>query len=449
MSTNPDQAHPNEVEAERKALRELQEGRRAHYHVERQYRQKDGGFIWVSTKISCGPAAHGEPAFFVATLEDVSERRQTEEGLQLSNRRLTAWVSELEQRTREISLLSEMGDLFQACRSAEDAYAVISRVGRQLFPSEAGAVGVFRPPHTVETVAVWGTPITEKWFAPEECWALRRGRLHVVEDAQLDLICRHLHRPQSYMCLPMVAHGEALGVFHVSLSSGGRFTESQRRLAITVAEHTSLAVANLRLHETLSSQSIRDPLTGLFNRRYMEESLEREVRRAGRCRHSVGIIMLDLDHFKRFNDTFGHQGGDALLRELGAMLQRSIRGGDIACRYGGEEFTLILPEVTIADAGQRAEHLREAVKTLRAQHHRQPLGPITVWRGSPLTRKMDRAATPCSARPTRRSIKPRPAVGIRSVSTAAASTLPRPHRPGRANYPARAAAAWTPDWHPA
>ena len=183
------------------------------------------------------------------------------------------------------------------------------------------------------------------------------------------------------MCLPMVAHGEALGVFHLSLSSGGRFTESQRRLAITVAEHTSLAVANLKLHETLSSQSIRDPLTGLFNRRYMEKSLEREVRRAGRYRHSVGIIMLDLDHFKRFNDTYGHQGGDALLRELGAMLQRSIRGGDIACRYGGEEFTLILPEVTSADAGQRAEHLREAVKTLRAQHHRQPLGPVTVSAG--------------------------------------------------------------------
>ena len=376
-----DFAHPNEGEAERMALRELQEGRRAHYHVERQYRQKDGGLIWISTKISCGQTAHGEPVFFVATLEDVSERRQAEEGLRLSNRRLTAWTSELEQRSREISLLSEMGDLFQACRSAEDAYAVISRVGRQLFPTEAGAVGVFRQPHTVETVAVLGTPITEKWFAPEECWALRRGRLHAVEDAQIDLICKHLHRPQSYMCLPMVAHGEALGVFHVSLSSGGRFTESQRRLAITVAEHTSLAVANLRLHETLSSQSIRDPLTGLFNRRYMEESLEREVRRAGRYRHSVGIIMLDLDHFKRFNDTYGHPGGDALLRELGAMLQRSIRGGDIACRYGGEEFTLILPEVTIADAGQRAEHLREAIKTLRAKHHRQPLGSVTVSAG--------------------------------------------------------------------
>ena len=259
-----------------------------------------------------------------------------------------------------------MGDLLQACRSAEDAYAVLARMGQQLFPTEAGAVCVIRPPHTVETVVVWGNPPSEKWFGPEECWALRRGRTHIVKDAHLDLICRHLHRPKSYMCLPMMAHGEALGVvFHISRSAGDRFTESQQQLAVTVTEHTGLALANLRLHETLSSQSIRNPLTGLFNRRYMEKSLEREVRRAGRFRHSVGIIMLDLDNFKRFNDTYGHQGGDALLRELGSMLQRSILGEDIACRYGGEEFTLLLPEVTIADAGQRAEHVREAIKNIR------------------------------------------------------------------------------------
>ena len=91
--------------------------------------------------------------------------------------------------------------------------------------------------------------------------------------------------------------------------------------------------------------------------------------------------MIDIDNFKRFNDTYGHQGGDALLRELGLMLQRSIRGGDIACRYGGEEFALILPEVTITDAGQRAEHVREAIKNIRAQHRHQPLGPVTVSLG--------------------------------------------------------------------
>ena len=160
-----------------------------------------------------------------------------------------------------------MGDLLQACRSAEDAYAVLARMGQQLFPTEAGAVCVIRPPRTVETVAVWGNPPSEKWFGPEECWALRRGRIHIVEDAHLDLICRHLHRPQSYMCLPMMAHGGALGVFHVSRSAGDRFTESQQQLAVTVAEHAGLALANLRLHETLSSQSIRDPLTGPFNQR--------------------------------------------------------------------------------------------------------------------------------------------------------------------------------------
>ena len=376
-----DFTHPSEIETERKALKDLREGRRAQYRVERPYRRKDGTLIWLSVRVAWAPSVPGQPECFVVTLEDISERRQAEEALRQSNKRLTAWVAELEQRSREIGLLSEMDDLLQACRSAEDAYAVVARMGRQLFPTESGSVCVIRPPHTVETVAVWGNPLSEKWFAPDECWALRRGRAHIVEDAHLDLICRHLHRPLSYMCLPMVAHGEALGVFHVSLSLGERFTEAQQRLAITVGEHTALALANLRLHETLSSQSIRDPLTGLFNRRYMEESLEREVRRAGRDRHSVGIIMIDLDNFKRFNDTYGHQGGDALLRELGSMLQRSIRGGDIACRYGGEEFALILPEVTITDASQRAEHVREAIKNIRVQHRRQPLGPVTVSLG--------------------------------------------------------------------
>jgi diguanylate cyclase (GGDEF)-like protein len=150
---------------------------------------------------------------------------------------------------------------------------------------------------------------------------------------------------------------------------------------MTVAEHIALALANLKLQDTLRSQSIRDPLTGLFNRRYMEESLEREMRRAGRGRHPVGIIMLDLDHFKRFNDTFGHEAGDTLLREVGAVLQRSIRGEDIACRYGGEEFTLIMPEASLLDAAQRAEQLREAIRSMNIHHRRQQLGPVTISLG--------------------------------------------------------------------
>ena len=190
---------------------------------------------------------------------------------------------------------------------------------------------------------------------------------------------------------------------------------------MTVAEHIALSLANLKLHETLRSQSIRDPLTGLFNRRYMEESLEREMRRASRGRHPVGIIMLDLDHFKQFNDAFGHDAGDALLREVGAVLQRSIRGEDIACRYGGEEFTLILPEASLAR--RRAARRAAPRGHPRPQHPAPPpaaSGRSRCRSASPSIPITVRPATPCSAPPTRRCIRLRRAAATASPSTLAA-----------------------------
>jgi diguanylate cyclase (GGDEF)-like protein len=148
-----------------------------------------------------------------------------------------------------------------------------------------------------------------------------------------------------------------------------------------VADHIALTVANLKLRETLRHLSIRDPLTGLFNRRYMEESLERELRRADRKGTSVGIIMIDIDHFKRVNDTYGHEAGDTVLREMGVLLQRHIRGSDIACRYGGEEFTLILTDSPLSVAQHRAEHLREEIKELHIEYRGQDLGTITLSMG--------------------------------------------------------------------
>jgi len=233
-------------------------------------------------------------------------------------------------------------------------------------------------------VAVWGdTSLGERVFAPDDCWALRRGRIHWVEDTRTGLLCKHLHRPSppGYLCVPMMAQSEALGVLHLSQAEDSCMTESKQRLAVTMAEHIAMALSNLKLHETLRSQSIRDPLTGLFNRRFMEESLELELRRASRNQRPLGVIMTDLDHFKHFNDTFGHEAGDTLLRELGALMQTNIRGEDIACRYGGEEFTLIMPEGSLEVTRQRADFLREAIKHLDIQHRGQPLGRITASMG--------------------------------------------------------------------
>jgi diguanylate cyclase (GGDEF)-like protein len=154
-----------------------------------------------------------------------------------------------------------------------------------------------------------------------------------------------------------------------------------RRLSATFADHLALAIANLRLRDTLQIQSIRDPLTGLFNRRYLEESLEREVARAKRRDSSLGLIMLDLDHFKAFNDTHGHRAGDEALAALGELLDSSVREEDVPCRYGGEEFALILPDAALEDVARRADEIREALATVNLRHAGKELGRVTLSAG--------------------------------------------------------------------
>jgi diguanylate cyclase (GGDEF)-like protein len=179
----------------------------------------------------------------------------------------------------------------------------------------------------------------------------------------------------------MAAHDGSVSLLHLQRTTSGQIDDARRRLAQTVADSISLALANLHLRETLRSQSVRDALTGLFNRRYLEETLDREVRRVTRAEKQLGVIMLDIDHFKEFNDTFGHEAGDSVLREFGRFLASNLRGEDIACRYGGEEFVLILPEANLDITTQRAEKLREGVKYLNVTDHGQSLGAITLSLG--------------------------------------------------------------------
>jgi diguanylate cyclase (GGDEF)-like protein/PAS domain S-box-containing protein len=327
----------------------------------------------------------GKPVAVQGIARDITKRKKTEAALQEANQKLEAWVNELELRTREMALLNDMGDILRACLTSEEAYNVIVRVAQQIVPVEVGALYIISPSrHSVESVAVWGnTDLAERTFAPPECWALRRGRMHYVENSRSGLVCRHIHHapPEGYLCIPMMAQSEAIGVLHLMQPNGVKMTETKQRMAITMAEHIAMALSNLRLHETLRSQSIRDPLTGLFNRRFMEESLELEIRRASRNQRSLGMIMMDLDHFKYFNDNFGHEAGDLLLKELGALLRANIRGEDIACRYGGEEFTLILPEGTGAVTRQRAEFYKEAIQRLDIHYRDNPLGRVTASMG--------------------------------------------------------------------
>lgn len=334
-----------------------------------------------------------KPLKLVASVQDVTERVQAEIQLQKANQELAEKVQELERRTNEINLLSELGSRLQACQTAEEAYMEISTAAEALFPGWSGALCVTSASRTtVEPVAEWGqTSEGQRVFAPDECWALRRGKPQSYRSGEKTGHCRHfdLAKIRVSLCVPLMAQGEALGIVSLQImrsqeevdTAGRSSWEAQRRLAVVLAEQVALALGNLRLRESLKNQSICDPLTGLFNRRYMEESLEREFSRANRSKTSVAIIMMDLDHFKRFNDTFGHQAGDTLLRTLGDLLKRNTRGQDIACRYGGEEFAIVLTDSNLAGALQRAEILRQQVKQLSVEYAGQLLGAISISMG--------------------------------------------------------------------
>jgi diguanylate cyclase (GGDEF)-like protein/PAS domain S-box-containing protein len=339
---------------------------------------------WFLARISPIPSADGSFKTVCMFARDITDRKKAEEALRNAYESLGAKVNELQQYTREITLLREMGEMLQACLTADEAYTVISQAAQQLFAGEQGALCVLSESQAVvEPVSTWGQSQVTQLFTPDECWALRRGRTHSVPDTRDGLICQHLTRPLpgAYICVQLMTQGKTLGILHLSQPEATRLTQAKQQLVLTMAEHAALALSNLRHYETLRNQSTRDPLTNLFNRRCMEESLERELRRAQRSQRQLTLIMLDLDHFKRFNDTFGHDAGDAILREVGKLLGTNFRGEDIACRYGGDEFTVILPVAALDVAEHRAQELRRAIKDLEIPYLNPTLDRVTVSMG--------------------------------------------------------------------
>jgi len=347
--------------------------------------QPDSSQIWGRTNKIPLHDSNGKVIGLLVTSEDITERRLAEQEIEKANEKLISWVSDLEIRNQEANLLRQMGDLLQVSNEREEYYTIIKEYIPQLFPNTSGALFIQNNSQSsVEAMTVWGDALqSDSSFAPGDCWAMRRGQIYHGNGKKPGLNCRHIKRPFTgrYIEVPMMASGEMIGVLHIEEGEETLPEETIEDLAHSLADHLSLSLSNLKLRETLRIQSIRDALTGLFNRRYMEESLAREIPRAMRKNTPVGIIMLDIDHFRDFNNTYGHEAGDVVLREIGAQLQNQIRGEDITCRYGGEEFILILPEANHEVTVQRAEKIREAIKSIRVEYHRQPLGVISVSLG--------------------------------------------------------------------
>jgi diguanylate cyclase (GGDEF)-like protein len=296
---------------------------------------------------------------------------------------LGASVEKLQRLSVELEALTAFAGLLQGATSMDELFVVTSRIFPQLLPGCAGQVFLIKSSRDhADVAATWGSPLlaSDSHPAPGSCWAVRRQRPHLVADVATGLPCGHvLVAPGEHgatACLPLGGQGEAYG--WLTLTAPQALDEDQVKLAGNACEQLSLALGNARLRDALRHQSIRDPLTGLYNRRYLEEGMARELARCMRRKLPLALMMLDLDNFKAFNDTHGHAGGDAVLAMFGKVLEAACRAEDIPCRFGGEEFSLVLPEATAEVAMAHAERIRSALATQVVRHMGHELGQVTV-----------------------------------------------------------------------
>ena len=337
---------------------------------ELQNQKKSGQFYWDSVTISPVKDGAGDITHYVTVQEDITVRKQAE--------------IDRAKQTRELGILNNLGTLLQICDSERDTYDVFTRICKQLFSTDSGVLALIDDTqNSIQPVASWGPlslPLPQIEATGDDP-DVRRIMSFDDMAGPRNCACPYLHQaPDALLgcfCLPLVTDRETVGRVSVFISQFAseptpekmrRLQEQKRQTMHQVVEHYALALANLRLRERLRQESIIDPLTSLYNRRYMEESLTREIDRTQRQKTSTAVLMLDVDHFKSFNDTYGHEAADLVLQALGALLQRNIRGGDVACRYGGEEFLLILPDTQLHVAAQRAEELLKQVRMLRLSH---------------------------------------------------------------------------------
>lgn len=333
---------------------------------------------------SCSPLSRSDGGL-VLSLNDISELRHAEGVVNERADQLAALNSELHERSETTARLVKLGELLQASVTFPEAFSVVGAAMTEFLGGLSGTVHLTSASRNlVEEMVHWGEiKSSVNQFAPEDCWALRRGQEHVAGPGMLTPRCAHIieNGKKGYVCMPLAAQGETLGILHLcepNAAERPQWLAERQQILRGVVDTLALALANLRLRETLRQQSIRDPNTGLFNRRYLEETSSRELRRVERSGQPLTMIMLDVDHFKQFNDTFGHEAGDLVLKQVAATLIEHARDSDIVSRYGGEEFALVMPGCSIDEGAARAETLRLAIRQLHLAHRGRTLGTVTA-----------------------------------------------------------------------
>jgi diguanylate cyclase (GGDEF)-like protein len=328
-------------------------------------------------------------AVFSFLLRDVLARQKTGREIAQSHEQLARTVDALQDRAQESELLTSARDELQLCVDVEQVYRSAVRSFSRLLEGTSGSLCMINNSRQlVEVASSWHGPDTQEvsvvddFHSPDSCCGLRSGQTRWRQPGVSEIHCTHFPgaAPERYMCMPIAAHGNTLGVLYVQCISDEQVGYVSQRMdgLRQLVQLTGMAIATLNLRTKLENQSIRDSLTGLFNRHFMQISLERELARAARRGQTLAVFMLDLDHFKKFNDTFGHAAGDMVLKAVAEIFRSNIRTEDIACRYGGEEFTIMLPDISHTIALERAECVRRAVAGLNLTFDIEIFSEITV-----------------------------------------------------------------------
>lgn len=333
------------------------------------------------------PARNGA---YVVTYTDVTDSRSAQRELEQAKQR----SEEAETRAREILIserarqdeaqrLATLDEWLQSCKSLQELFMIVQSFMEKMLHGSRGELYIYSTSRDVlDGVCHWGGSTPHKHIVADSCWSLRRGRAYEYTPDGLCFPCDHAaSEKQDYICVPIVAHGDTVGMMHLAFALEGEnpaTLEQNGVFARRCGEHISMAIANVKLRDELRDQSIRDPLTGLFNRRYFMDAIQKEINLSDRKECGFGLISFDADKFKLFNDNHGHDAGDAVLRHIGERLRDIMRNEEVSCRVGGEEFAVICPEATLDETYALADKLRMAIEEVEVSHLGSRLPRVTI-----------------------------------------------------------------------
>jgi len=356
-----DLTYPKDLPYEMKLFHDLIQGKISYYQIDKRHIHKDGHLIWTLLTATGLKSASGKIEQTTGLLQDISERKQHE---------------------REQSLIIKISEVLQICASCNEVYSKLGLIAQELIPEFSGVLAIKNDENQMmEIVSQWGKDkLIKKQFPFSDCYGLRNERIIIGDDDKQNLLCPHyLAYPRGgYICNPLIVHDKILGCLYFYSDSKPVIRKNIKNITSIFGDIVKITITNIKLRELLEDQSTHDPLTGLYNRRYLNEILPHELQRIMRNKGKLCIAMLDLDLFKNFNDSYGHEAGDEVLKFIGLHLRERFRGSDLACRFGGEEFIVVLVDVDVAIAFDRLQNIREEIKQAKVFFQNKLLPSITI-----------------------------------------------------------------------